>query len=136
MSTRTIIIYIRLREIREMVNKSELMSRAWEIRKTDSVNMSVAMRKAWAEFKSDVQIDVNGIGQLVLRRNGKAFFIETTNNGGREFYSNLFNMNVTLKEESYRKFIALKEQAISTTNKNRILYNLNNERNLNEGLVA
>ena len=33
------------------INKSELMTRAWKIRKAGNVSMSVAMKRAWAFMK-------------------------------------------------------------------------------------
>lgn len=34
------------------MDKKEIMTRAWEIRKTDKVSMSVALVQAWAESKA------------------------------------------------------------------------------------
>ncbi len=49
------------------INKSELMKRAWEIKKTENVNMSVAMKKSWSELKTPkATVKLNGILQYRL----------------------------------------------------------------------
>ena len=70
------------------MTKSEIMTRAWEIRKAENTTMSVALRKAWAESRKPAHVELAEIlGGNVWENYGKTRvylhkgFVEVTADG-------------------------------------------------------
>jgi len=47
------------------MTKSEIMTRAWEIRRAENVNMSVSLKKAWAEAKGVSELTAEKLASLI-----------------------------------------------------------------------
>lgn len=48
-----------------MTDRKAVMTRAWEIRKSEKTNMSISLKKAWAEAKGETELTAEKLASLI-----------------------------------------------------------------------